>query len=298
MPSAASFASNPTIKMLLIGHSKSRKTSSLSSLLKANYRILVADFDNNLDFLIQDLAKNAPSLLKNLLYVPLRDSTRIDRNSNVIPVGTPHAFEDFQMLLDEGMEPNPAWAKASKEDRPKIPRYIPLINPDTEEPIGPVPNLGTSWIFVIDSLWAAGRAAFLQHGKMQPSNDPRKTYYGAGQMLLSFLDAIKDPAFTPHVIVISHMTPVELANGASKFFPSSIGKANAVDVPKLFPRLLVAERRGQGKNAKYVISTTSTDDIDAGSALPTGAIAETLPQETALAEYFVACGATPSKGAK
>ena len=216
MPSAASFASNPTIKMLLIGHSKSRKTSSLSSLLKANYRILVADFDNNLDFLIQDLAKNAPSLLKNLLYVPLRDSTRIDRNSNVIPVGTPHAFEDFQMLLDEGMEPNPAWAKASKEDRPKIPRYIPLINPDTEEPIGPVPNLGTSWIFVIDSLWAAGRAAFLQHGKMQPSNDPRKTYYGAGQMLLSFLDAIKDPAFTPHVIVISHMTPVELARAACR----------------------------------------------------------------------------------
>ena len=297
MPSLQKFADSPSIKLLLIGHSKSRKTSSLASLVRAGYRLIVADFDGNLDYLAHSLQKTNPDLVGNILYHTFKDRTRINKQNNIVPVGTPHAFEDFQQFLDEGVEPSIDWKRASKEERKakNLTRYEPLINPDTGKPLGPVNVLGPNWILVIDSLWNMGRAAFLEHAKVQPTADPRKTYGGAGQMLLALMDNLKDEEFTTHAVVISHMTAIELASGVEKFFPSSIGKRNPQDIPKLFPRLLVAERRGQGKNAKYVISTISTDDIDAGSALPAGAVPDYMPQEEGLAMYFKACGVSPTE---
>jgi len=266
----------------------------------------VADFDNNLDFLAHSLAKEDPALLQRVVFSVFKDKTRVDRKGNVVPVGTPHAFEDFQEFLDAGVELNPEWAKANSlqdKDQKKaaltgIPKYIPLINPDTNQPLGPAKDLGTNWILVVDSLWSMGRTAFLEHAKQQPTADKRQTFGGAGQMILAMVDNFKDPEFSPHVIVISHMTSVELSTGNTKLFPSSIGKANPMDIPKLFPRLLMAERKGQGKRAEYVISTISSDDVDVGTALPTGAVPDHMPQEEALAMYFKACGAIPQNQGK
>lgn len=278
MPSLESFASDPAIRLLLIGHSKSRKTSSLSSLVKAGFKLLIADFDQNLDYLAHDLKAHDPSLLANVIVEAFHDKSRLSRKGetkgDIVADGSVTAYENFMRMLDEGVanDGEPILYKGS--------------------PIGPVSSLDRSWIVVLDSLWAAGRMAFLEHRKLSPAKDIRKTFYGAGQMLLTLLDGFKDPSFSPHVIIISHMTLVEQDEGA-KFFPSSLGSKNAMDVPKLFPRLLVCERRGSGNNAKYVISTVSTNDIDAGSALPADAVPDKLPQETGLATYFAACGAKP-----
>lgn len=274
MPSLASQHFDPAVKMLLIGHSKTRKTSSLSSLVKAGFKLVIADFDGNVDFLYHDLMATDPKLLENVIVEQFRDLTKLV-NGNPVCDGKPEAYEKFMRLLDEGV---------GADGQPVV---------WGGRPIGPVKLLDRSWVVVVDSLWAAARNAFLMHAKLCPTKDPRQTYGGAGGIILTLLDGIKDPGFKPHCIIISHMTLVE-ANEGSRYFPSSIGQKSPQDVPKLFPRLLVARRKGQGTNAKYVISTVSTDDIDAGSALPEGKVPADLPNETALATYFAACGATPN----
>lgn len=271
MPSLRQFHDSPSIKMLLIGESKSGKTSALASLVRAGYSLFIGDFDGNLDYLAHDLGKTDPALLDRVVYKTFRDKTKIDRNRDVIIDGRAEAFDGWVSMLDKGID-----------------------LPDGT-PSGPARDLSTSWVVVLDSLWSCGRAAFFEHQKMQPSKDPRKNFYGAGQMILSMLDAFKDPDFHPHVIVISHMTLVELDEGRSRFFPSAIGKAICVDIPKVFPRMLVVEIRGQGKNQKRIISTVPTDMIAAASALPEGAIPAALPLETGLADYFLACGAKPGE---
>lgn len=257
MPSLSAHKHSAFVKLLLLGDSKSGKTGALASLVEAGYKLFILDFDAGLDYLASELERKDPKLLDNVLFQTFRDRVKLTSTRDVVPAGRPSAFADAMKVLDEGIEGS-----------------------------GPPCELGPEWIIVVDSLWSAGRAAFLEHSKLQPTRDPRQTYGGAQKMIMAMLENLTDPACRAHVIVISHMNLVELENGQVKGVPAAIGKAVTTEIPKLFNRMLVAEIKGAGKKARRVISTVPTPLIAATSGEAGDKVPAELPIETGLADFF------------
>ena len=259
MPRLTDYKKSRFIRLLLLGESKSGKTGALASLVKAGYKLFIVDFDNGLDFLFAELEDVGQKLLGNVVYQTFRDKVKLTPGGDIVPKARPKAFASAMKTLDDGID-------------------------DT----GPAGELGPEWVVAIDSLWAAGQAAFLEHGKLQPTKDSRQTYGGAQQMLMGMLKNLTDPDFKAHVIVITHMNMVELESGQVKGVPAAIGKAITTEIPKLFNRMLVVEVKGAGKNARRVISTVPTSLIPAASGEAPGKIPAELPVETGLADFFAA----------
>ena len=258
MPSLDQRHASPLVKVLLLGESKTGKTGALASLARAGYKLLILDFDNGLDYLFAEL-RNEPEILRNIHSETFRDRVTLDTMGNVKLKSSAKAFANAMKALDNGIDG-----------------------------LGPAEELGPEWIVVPDSLWSAGRAAFYEHKKLQPSNDPRQNYFGAQQMIMAMLERLTDASFNAHVIVMTHMTLVEMENNITREFPSAIGKAICTDIPKLFNRMLVAQTKGAGKGTKRVISTVPVRTLAATSGEVKGAVPEELPIETGLATFFSA----------
>ncbi len=264
MPSLTSYESSAFVKLLLLGESKSGKTGALASLARAGYSLYILDFDVGLDYLAAELA-DSPDALARIHFETFRDKTKLTSTRDVVPAGRPKAFDSAMKTMDSGIDES-----------------------------GPLKDLGANSVVVVDSLWAAGRAAFFEHGKLQPTKDPRQTYGGAQAMLMSMLSNLTDEEFRAHVVVISHMTLIELDTGITKGLPSAIGKAICSDIPKLFNRMLVSETKGAGRTARRVISTVPTPLIAATSGAVKDKVPESLPVETGLADFFkIILGAEP-----
>ena len=90
---------NDFVKLLLIGDSKSGKTGSLVSLVKAGYKLRVLDFDNLLDVLKYYVQKECPELIGNVEYRTLRDKRKSSPEGPIID-GAPRAFSDAMKMLD------------------------------------------------------------------------------------------------------------------------------------------------------------------------------------------------------
>lgn len=249
---------SPLVKTLLIGESKTGKTGALASLARAGYNLFIIDFDNGLDYLAAELA-DEPEALARIYYESFRDRTKLASDKSVVIDGKAKAFDMAMKTLDTGIDDS-----------------------------GPAKDLGPKWVVVIDSLWTAGRAAFFEHQKMQPSKDPRQNYGGAQSMLMALLSNLTDSDFSAHVIVITHMTLIELDTGVTKGLPSAIGKAVCADIPKLFNRMLVMEIKGSGSKSRRVISTVPTALITATSGEKRDKVPAELSVETGLADFFKA----------
>ena len=245
------------IKFLLLGESKTGKTGALASLVHAGYKLLIIDFDAGLDYLAAQVAKDDPALLDNVYFETFGDKTKLTSTRDVVVEGRPHAFADAFKALDDGIEDS-----------------------------GPPKDLGHDWVVVIDSLWAAGRAAFFAAGVRSLSFTPKKGSELAQGMIMAMLENLTDPDFHANVCVISHMTLMELDNGVTKGLPAAIGKAVCSNIPKLFNRMLVMEIKGAGRTAKRVISTVPTTLITATSGELKDKVPATLPIETGLADFF------------
>lgn len=257
MASLSQMKKNQLVKMLLLGESKTGKTGALASLVKAGYKLFIIDFDAGLDYLAANLADEDPKLLDNVVYSTFRDKTKLTSSRDVVIDGRAKAFDEAFKALDTGIDNT-----------------------------GPAKDLGPEWVVVIDSLWAAGRAAFFEHSKLQPSKDPRQNYGGAQRMIMAMLENLTEPDFNAHVIVISHMTLMELETGVTRGLPAAIGKAVCSDIPKLFNRMLVSEIKGAGSKAKRIISTVPTTLIAATSGDIKDKVPAELPIETGLADFF------------
>lgn len=261
MATLEEYAESAFKKVLFLGESKTGKTGALASLVEAGYKLFIIDFDAGLDYLAAEIRDKDPKLLKNIVYQTFRDKTKLTATRDVIVQGSAKAFDKAFKALDDGID-------------------------DT----GPANALGDKWIVVIDSLWAAGQSAFFEHQKMQPSKDPRQNYGGAQQMILAMLRNLTDPDFETNVIVISHLTLVELETGITKGMPAAIGKAICPEIPKLFNRMLVAEVKGAGRTAKRIISTVPTALTIATSGDLKDKVPAELPLETGLATFFKLVG--------
>lgn len=251
------------VRGLLIGNSGAGKTSSLLSLLRAGYTIRMLDMDNNSSALVNLCRHEDPSLLERLDVISLRDKFRASQLSGLEVAGQPKAFVDMLRYMN-------------KWDDGTVPAEWPC-----------------NTIFVLDTLTSVGRAAFHWAKGMNPtSKDPRQWYGAAQEAIKTLLEMITSPDFSPHVLVLSHVELIELPDGTIQGFVSSLGKALGPFVPKVFPMLLLAERKGTGDKVRRVLTTVPTAMLDLKNPAPF-TIPPSLPLSEGLATIFTELTGAP-----
>jgi hypothetical protein len=258
MAKASTVPSAEFHKLIYVGTSGTGKTGSLASLVKAGYNLRVLDMDNGIGPLLSFVKRESPELLDNVDVIQCRDKLKADAQKGASVAGSPKAYTDAIKFL-------------TKWDDDSIPS-----------------EWGPQTILVVDSLTLLGRAAFRwAHGMDPTCKDPRQWYNAAQQSILTVLDMLTSADFKAHVIVISHVDLVELPDGTTKGYTSSIGKAIGPKIPAVFNNMILAESKGTGENVKRTITTMPTQLLDLKNEMPF-TIPKSLPLETGMATIFAA----------
>jgi len=247
---------NEFVKLMYIGGSGSGKTGSLVSLVKAGYNLRILDMDNGIDSLAAYVQRECPERMDAVDYQSYRDKFRADPIKGIVVDGAPKAYTSAIKALN-------------KWDDGTIPS-----------------EWGPSTVFVLDTLTSFSRAAFLWAQGMNPgAKDPRQWFGAAQESVRTVLELLTSAEFRAHVIVISHVDLVEQADGTTRGYASSIGKAMGPQIPKYFNTLILAESRGSGENVKRTIQTVPTSLIDLKNPKPFD-VPKALPLESGLATLF------------
>lgn len=260
----ANHQSTQTVKMLLVGDSGAAKTGSLISLVKADYKLRVLDYDNGLDILAKLVREQCPEKAANVDYQTLRDKRKTTGTQTVFD-GTPMAFTKGMQLLDH-------W-KYKAED-------------GTEVDLGKPSEWGPDTVIVVDSLKFMGDAAYNRAEALNPGAKDGRVLYGVGQEgIMQVLDILTSDWIKCHVVVITHVQLQERGDGTTKGFPAALGKALGPEIPKYFNSIVMAETAGSGASFKRQLRTTPTAFLDlknpGGEKIPA-----ILSVNTGLAEFF------------
>lgn len=256
MPSATNHATDGLVKLLFIGNSGAGKTGALASLVAAGYQLKIIDLDRGLDALINHVREDDPAGLDKIYYESFRDQLKMTQAGTKVK-GSPIAYVNTLTALEEWPE-------------------------DGSDPA----TWGKDKILVLDSLTNLGRAAFLWAKAANPATkDGRQWYKTAQDLVEDLLANLTSESFATNVIVISHVDMIELNNGMTKGFVSSIGKALGPKIPRFFNTLLLSETKGAGKKIERTIKTLPTNLIDLKNPAPMRIEAE-YPVATGLADIF------------
>lgn len=239
------------LKMGYIGDSGTGKTGSLASLVGDGFQFKIIDYDNGLDFMINEVRRlGHADKLGAIEYETYRDKIGVNPLTGAGVVGKPTAFTESLKKMTE-------WSA--------------IEDPNT--------------IFVLDSATGMGRAAFEWVKFMNPqSKDPRQWYHAAQQAVENVIAMVTSVDFKMNVILISHVNYKEVLEGVHKGYFNAIGSALGPTVPKYLNTMVLAETTGSGKNAKRKIKTLPTGVIDLKIATPT--IDAELPLETGMSTIF------------
>jgi hypothetical protein len=235
MAKLSAHQSGKYVKILYIGDSGTGKTGSLTSLVKAGYKLKVLDLDNGLDALRQWISheKLDPDQVD---FETLRDEMTI---TSLGPTVKPLAYMKALKLMSE-------WSDGTKPS-----------------------EAGEKDVFVLDSLTALGKAAFEWARAQSPAaKDPRQWYFAAQQTVDNVLGMLTSAAFKSNLVIISHINYKELEEGVHKGHPTAVGSAMGPAIPRYFNTMIQAEIRGSGKDAKRTIKTLPTSVIDLKNPAP------------------------------
>ncbi len=267
MPTLADHHPSAYIKLLLLGDSKSGKTTSLASLVHAGYKLRILDLDNLLGPLAGRLS---PTELTNVEYRPLRDVYKVGPTGTEVS-GKPKAWIESLKMLTDWKYTDPSGAEINH---------------------GPPASWPDDTILVIDSLSRWADAAFEFHRFMTPTGtkgqDGRAIYGNAQNDLEKQLARLTSDTFTCNLIVICHGVYTELDTGTKKIFPQGIGQALSPKIPQYFPNYIQLKF----SKDKRIFQTQSNYLIDLATTIPVPA---ELPAETGLAQFFEAIRPSPSK---
>ena len=268
MTSLANHQSNECVKLLLLGDSKSGKTGSQVSLVEANYKLRILDFDNMLDILKYKILEQCPDKIDNVEFRSLRDKTKAGPRGAVLD-GRPTAWVECLRMLDH-------W---KYED---VDLGIP----------GEWPN---DCILVIDSLSRLCDCAYDFHESIIPRGrsgdfDGRAVYGNAQDDVEKLLGMLTSSNFHCNVIVICHGNYMDLPNGQRKIFPQGVGQKLSPKIPQYFPNYI----RYVNSAGKRMIQLTSDPTIDLGNTRPSE-LSEPLPIESGLATFFAALRDPPAQ---
>lgn len=268
MPSLANHQSNDYTKLLLIGDSKSGKTGSLVSLVKAGYHLRILDLDNLLDVLKYLILNQCPEHLADVEYRTLRDKRKSGPAGSILD-GKPTAWINSLKMLDN-------W----KYDD------VDLGNPS---------GWGPGCILVIDSLSRLCDAAYDFHESIIPIGkggqyDARAVYGNAQNDVENLIGMLTSTAFAVNLIVIAHVTYQEQPDGSTKGFPQGVGQKLSPKIPQYFPSVVLFKNQ----SGKRTIQTNSSPMMDLANPKPF-AVSNSYPIETGLADFFGALRSPPAK---
>lgn len=243
-----------SVKMILIGDSGTGKTGALASLVKADYRLKVWDYDNKIagGILPILIRRDCPDKLKNVEFESLRDNLKASAAGPILD-GVPQAYTRGLALFDK-------WTDGT------VPKTW---------------NDGKT-IVVVDSLTFLSDAAFNWAKGMNPSaKDPRQWFYTAQNAVEDTLALLTASSFAPHVIVISHVSWQDRPDGTMKGYPSSVGKALGPTIPAYFENMALCQIMA----GKRIVQTVPTALVDLKNPAAFK-MAPSLPIETGLADFF------------
>ena len=267
MTSLSQHHSNTLVKLLLIGDAKSGKTASLTSLVKAGYKLRILDMDNLLDILKYMCIRECPESLDNVEFLTLRDKRKATSEGSVID-GPARAFPDAVRMLDR-------WKYKDENG--------------VEVDLGAPADWGPDCILVIDSLSRLCDAAYDWRYSLNPKNDGRAIYGDAQGAVESVLAGLTSKSFGTNLIVIAHVQYMDLPDGTKKGFPQGVGQKLSPKIPQYFPSVVLYTNKG----GKRTMRTTSTMLVDLANPAPFLMEPE-YPAETGLAEFFKVLKAQPT----
>lgn len=255
MANLADHHSSSIVKAIYMGDSGTGKTGSLTSLVKAGYKLRIIDLDNGLDPLVTYIRKECPDKITNVEFESVRDTYKPSPLGPIIS-GAPKAFTTVINLLTK-------WTDGTSPSE---------WGPDT--------------VIVIDSLSAVGAAALAWAEGMNPTaKDKRNWFFTAQQALEKMLDMLTSKAFKCNVIVITHVQMKELEDGTTKGYANAVGSALGPIIPRYFNTMIQAKTQGSGTNLRRTISTIPSAQIDLKNPAPFR-IDKELPLESGLATLF------------
>jgi hypothetical protein len=243
-----------------MGNSKTGKTGSLVSLVKAGYKLRILDLDNLLDILVRYIHKECPGEIKNVEFVSIRDKIKSGAQGPVI-AGTPKAWATATKLCDH-------W----KYD---------------EVDLGIPAEWGPDCVLVLDSLSRLCDAAYDYHESIIPRSnktgeyDGRAVYGNAQDAVEKFLAMLTSRGMQTNVIVIAHVQFQEQPDGKLKGFPQGVGQKLSPIIPQYFPNVILYQQEG----GKRVMKTNSTPLVDLCTADPF-TVSPSYSIETGLTELF------------
>ena len=267
MPSLSNHQSNEYVKLLLVGDSKSGKTGSLVSLVKAGYKLRIVDFDNLLDILVKLIQEHCPDKIDNVEFRTFRDVSKMTAAGPLI--AAPKAFIDATKMLDR-------WKYKDDEEN--------------EIDLGVPSDWGPDIILVIDSLSRLCDAAYdwcesvIPKSKSGGEFDGRAVYGNAQDAVESMLAMLTSKSFACNLIVIAHGQYMDLPDGTTKIFPQGVGQKLSPKIPQYFPNYV----RYKNIGGKRTIQLESDGLIDLANTNPAAMPGKSLPIESGLADFFEA----------
>jgi len=283
MPSLDEHQSDSATKVLLIGDSGMGKTGAMVSLVKAGYKLRIADMDNGLDILKNLLRQepNAKELLQRVNFQTLTDPMRAMPAGGFIPAKAT------------------AWVGLSK------------ILQEWPEGLGKITDWKEDEIFVLDTLNFAGKACvrFILSLNARLGTQPTwNDYYAAQQMLENMCAMLYSDQIRCNILVLSHVreiakkedhispegkvTKVEIEGTRRGYAETGAGTALSPNMGRYFNGVLMMDQIGTGQSARKIIRTMSHENIGLKNPNP-GVVLPQYPIATGLADYFKAVRGNP-----
>lgn len=250
------------VKAMLIGDSGTGKTGSLASLAE-DYDLRVLDLDNGIDILKAFITRDHPDRLDSVDAESVRDEYKASEKFGAT-VTKASAYTDAAKLMT-------TWSDGS------IPG-----------------DWGADKLFILDSLTTLGKACFEWARLLNVSsgNNDQRAWYGTAQGAIENVIAmLTSPNFECNLVVVSHVNYDE-ANGLTRGYPTTIGKALGPKIARYFNNLVLAETSGTGLNVKRTIRVVPNDLIDLKTAVPFAFAERALPLETGMRDLFRALRST------
>lgn len=259
MPTLETHQATTVLKMLCVGDSGSGKTGALASLANAGYRLVIMDFDNGLDVLLQYVK---PECRKNVIFKTFTDTFK--------PVGN--------KLLCQG-------AKAYVDAITSLQNWK---DPD----IGPASSWGADTILVVDSLTFFGDSALRFALQLNQRLNQRPYQSDWGEAIGYQEDLCRLLYSTDikcHVIMNAHLTstreslddkgqPVQ----SEKLYPSALGNKLPPKIGRYFNTMVLFKLRGTQRK----ILTRPQSNVDVKTPWKTETLPSELPVEDGLLTIF------------